>query len=564
MKRALTLTKKLTFILVAFFISMLLIVFALLFRLRGEYEESVYTINGENTSNILSKADSVFSSALLLSDMIVTEDFFQSNLGAMKDESDEDILEGIEGDILARLSTFQDSYTFLSDISLVTANGSIIHFGEGVGLSSQAIEEASALARSEEGASLWIGSDDGSIYLIRVIRRLEFLSLDELAVLFLRIDTKSLVASLRSTSQNFGTNLLLSYGDRLLYSEFSEIPDDDAVAFSVDSVPCFIYRGTLPESGFSYIAAVPRASLYNGMVESVVEAFAFLLLILILFLLFLHHIVKRMISRINALKDKMDAFESGQSFSDIEALPGTDEIAGLNERFDSMAKRYKEVVEDNYNRQIMLKDSAIRMLTQQINPHFLYNVLDSIYWLSQKYDADDIAAMSYSLASLFRAAVSSEDLVTLRKELELLKSFLDIQRSRFPDQISYKVDANDALMNVLLPKFSLQPLVENAVKHSIEEHGGSTEIEVKCSRCDNGVLFEVSNTGSQFPSDLQEKLRKGTVSSSSERIGLQNIDERLHLLFGDGSGLGFRNENGRAIVSFYVPWREDADSDSGR
>ena len=238
-------------------------------------------------------------------------------------------------------------------------------------------------------------------------------------------------------------------------------------------------------------------------------------------------------------------------------------------------KRFEEIVKNRVEQELMTrsagfekdlaqKQADITYLQNQINPHFLYNVLDSIYWLSQKYDADDIAAMSYSLASLFRAAVSSEDLVTLRKELELLKSFLDIQRSRFPDQISYKVDADDALMSVLLPKFSLQPLVENAVKHSIEEHGGSTEIEVKCSRCDNGVLFEVSNTGSQFPSDLQEKLRKGTVSSSSERIGLQNIDERLHLLFGDGSGLGFRNENGRAIVSFYVPWREDADSDSGR
>ena len=225
-----------------------------------------------------------------------------------------------------------------------------------------------------------------------------------------------------------------------------------------------------------------------------------------------------------------------------------------------MAKGYKEVVEDNYQRQLMMKDSAIKMLTQQINPHFLYNVLDSIYWLSQEYNADDIASMSYSLASLFRAAVSAEDLVTIKKELELLESFLGIQRSRFPERISYKVDADESVLSVMLPKFSLQPLVENAVKHSVEEAGVKTEIVVSCHETAEGVLLSVANTGSAFPDDLAEKLKEGRVASSSERIGLQNIDERLHLLFGEGYGLKFRNENGFAIVSFTVPGREDAHS----
>ena len=137
--------------------------------------------------------------------------------------------------------------------------------------------------------------------------------------------------------------------------------------------------------------------------------------------------------------------------------------------------------------------------------------------------------------------------------LMIFESFLRIQRSRFHDSISYSVDAEACTLEALIPKFSLQPLVENAVKHSVEERGVPTEISVVCRAGDGTILLEVSNTGSQFPDDIVEKLADGRVSSSSERIGLQNIDERLHLLFGEGSGLRFRNSGGRAIVSFSVP-----------
>lgn len=566
MRLPLTLERKLTLILVTFFVAMLLVVILLLGSLRMEYDSRVYSINSENTRSMLSGADAAFSETMLLGELFVADDFFQENLAAIKDSPDSVLREEIEGDIVTRLSNMFDTSEFMDDITLLSGN-SIMHFGCGIGLSSGAMNEAAEIAREAEGAAVWLGSDDGSVYLVRSIRRLEFLSLDELAVLFIRIDVSSLTDSLRSYIANDGLLLRLMKDGRLLYSEFeneNDIPPEDEILTKIEGVPFFVYRGTLQRSGFSYIAALPRDVLYGGMIERVVTAFVIFLIVLVAFLLLLHHIVKRMIERINALKEKMDAFERGRNFSDINALPGSDEIAELNNRFDSMVRVYKEVIEDNYQRELMMKDSEIRMLTQQINPHFLYNVLDSIYWLSQKYDADDIASMSYSLAALFRAAVSAEDLVPISKELEMLERFLDIQRSRFPDRISYSVEADSGVMGVMLPKFSLQPLVENAVKHSVEECGVRTEIVVGCHEIADGVLLSVANTGSAFPDDIGVKLKEGRVSSSTERIGLQNIDERLHLLFGEGYGLQFRNENGWAIVSFVVPGRKDAHGNSGR
>ena len=555
MRAGLTLERKLTLILMAFFLSMLLVVVLLLHSLRSEYDKRVYSISSENISNLLSRADSAFSEAMLLGELFVADDFYQTNLSLIKDTEDSTVRRVREGDVMAGLSNLIRTSDYIVDISMLTQY-SIIHYGSGIGLSSEAVEEAADMARLASGAALWLGSDDGSVYLIRTIRRLEFLSLDELAVLFIRLDVGSVAAEMRSAVTDNTMILVLSHQGRLLYSEYPDedgLPDENEIIAAIGDDQYYIYRGILPRSGFSYLVAMPHNSIYSGIVERVITAFAIFLIMLVAFILVLHYIVSRMIARINALMDKMEAFERGQNIGEINALPGSDEIAQLNSRFDRMAQGYKDVVEDNYQRQLIMKDSEIKMLTQQINPHFLYNVLDSIYWMSLKYSADDIASMSYSLAALFRAAVSAEDLITIGKELELLESFLGIQRCRFPDMIAYKVDVDEDVRNTMLPKFSLQPLVENSVKHSVEELGVKTEIVVSAHRMKGGVLLSVSNTGSAFPEDIAEKLKEGKASNSSERIGLQNIDERLCLLFGEGYGLRFRNENGCAIVSFTVP-----------
>ncbi len=558
MKIHLTLERKLSLILLLFFFSMLLVVAVLLGMLRSEYDARVYAINDENTRNVMMSADSAFAATMMTGDYIVSDDFFQSTLSSLKDGKGD--AAALEGDIRSRLSTMIEPLSYIIDITLMRGSW-MVGYGAGLGLSSDSAAEASRIAREAGGAAVWVGSDDGCIYLVRTIRRLEFLSLDELAVLFIRIDATALADSLTAGSPDRVSYLMISNGSRLLYSEYPgslSHPDASSIGMQIDGRPYFIYRGTLPRSGFDYVDVVLRDSLYDGMVQLVGGAFFLFLVMLLAFLLLLHHIVRRMIARINALREKMDAFEQGGSLEGISSLPGDDEIAQLNDRFDRMAKEYRDVVEDSYSRELMLKDSEIRMLTQQINPHFLYNVLDSIYWMSQKYQADDIAAMSYDLAALFRAAVSAEDLVPVSRELELLESFLGIQRRRFPDSISYSVEADGDSIGALLPKFSLQPLVENAIKHSVEEKGARTDIIVSCRRRGDDIILEVSNTGSAFPDGLADMLRSGMVSSSTQRIGLQNIDERLHLLFGEGHGLEFRNEDGRAIVSFSVPGRYDA------
>ena len=331
MKRiSLTLERKLTLILVSFFFSMLAVAIIILSSLWNEYERRVYQINSDNTHNILSRADSSFSSAMLLSDIFIADGFFQDRLSAIKDGTAD--FQEVSSGITSRLSTMTDSSSFIVDIALSLPQG-IIHSGMGVGLSSEAIDEAAAIAREAAGAAAWVGSDDGSIYLVRAIRRIAFLSLDELAILFIRIDGPSLVSALRSELPNAGISLILASDGRLLYSDYpGGLYSGSGIYDEIDDVRCFIYRGNLPASGFSYIDFVPSDQIFGNLAKFVAGTFSAFLLMLLAFLLVLHYMVRRIIGRVNSLREKMDAFEAGTYISSgQDSEEGGDEIAQLDD-----------------------------------------------------------------------------------------------------------------------------------------------------------------------------------------------------------------------------------------
>lgn len=235
-----------------------------------------------------------------------------------------------------------------------------------------------------------------------------------------------------------------------------------------------------------------------------------------------------------------------------------DEIGLLHRRFDQTVLNYKRLVHDNYRKQLLLKDAAIRNLEQQIHPHFLYNVLDSIYLLAEAHGAPDIADMSHSLACLFRASVSDgAPTIPIRNELDYLDSYIHIQLLRFQELIHFSSSLDEPCLDVMIPKLSIQPLVENAIKHSIEETGESCKIVLTIADQEKGTYISVSNTGSRFEDDMEYRLRhpKESLSDTLEihGIGLRNINERLQLIYGEQCRLHFFNNGPCAVVYFIIP-----------
>ena len=215
--------------------------------------------------------------------------------------------------------------------------------------------------------------------------------------------------------------------------------------------------------------------------------------------------------------------------------------------------------------EILAMQAKLNALKQQIDPHFMFN---NFSILSELIVEDRRLAVKFldKLSKVYRYVIQNydRDTVSVADELAFLDSYLYLMEMRYEGAVAVSVSSELRHAEGRIPPVCLQLLVENAVKHSVEECGVRTEIVVGCHEIADGVLLSVANTGSAFPDDIGVKLKEGRVSSSTERIGLQNIDERLHLLFGEEYGLQFRNENGWAIVSFVVPGRKDAHGNSGR
>ena len=171
-------------------------------------------------------------------------------------------------------------------------------------------------------------------------------------------------------------------------------------------------------------------------------------------------------------------------------------------------------------------------LQAQINPHFLYNTLDSIFWTAQEYHADEIGKMVVALSNVFKLSLNKgEKFITLEKELELVSNYLAIQQMRFGDTLHTKIDVPFELYNQKILKFLLQPLVENSLQHGLSEQGMNGTIHISATTDGTFLLISVEDDGVGLSCSPEEAIENG--------YALKNIRERIQLCYGADCGLSF-------------------------
>ncbi|MDF1567047.1 MAG: sensor histidine kinase [Spirochaetaceae bacterium] len=266
------------------------------------------------------------------------------------------------------------------------------------------------------------------------------------------------------------------------------------------------------------------------------------------------------------LQSVMRSVETGE-FRQAGSLEGTDEIRELAREYDIMVGHIGKLMEQNVKEQELKRKSDLKALQAQINPHFLYNTLDSIIWMGEMNKNDAVVKMTSALSRLFRISISKgRELIPLRDELEHVRSYLTIQEMRYKDKFRYLIDIPEELMDFTVLKITLQPLVENAIYHGIRSvdyvglieiagrsEGGDLIMTVK----DNGEGMDVEQLASLLDKiddeEVQEKGNSGT--------GVRNVHERIRLYFGPEYGLDYESRNGvGTTISIRIPaQRRDAD-----
>lgn len=250
-------------------------------------------------------------------------------------------------------------------------------------------------------------------------------------------------------------------------------------------------------------------------------------------------------------------------FSQRVDFSGQDEIGRLGEGYNNMVIRIKDLIEEVYAMQLKQRNAELKTLQAQIHPHFLYNTLDMICWTAQQRGQKDIAELVYSLSNLFRLSLSEgRDFITLAEEIELIRSYLYLQKQRFKDRLHFEIHVPDEALTLHVPKLLLQPLVENAVIHGIEplhEHGF---IQITIQYSEKQLSIEVMDNGVGIQDERLKEINQALhyssnfhqAQQSSVGFALTNVKERLILIYGSDISFHITSTEGKGtLVAMLFP-----------
>jgi two-component system sensor histidine kinase YesM len=234
-----------------------------------------------------------------------------------------------------------------------------------------------------------------------------------------------------------------------------------------------------------------------------------------------------------------------------------DEVGILHRNFFVMIERINELIKENYEKQLLVKDTEFKALQSQINPHFLYNTLESINWLAKINKQQQISKMVESLGYLLRNAISlKDDVITVQEEIEMVEHYVTIQRFRFEERLDFHLSIHEDVKECVLPKLIVQPLVENAIHYALEMMIEPCMISVSAYK--NGDLLHllVEDNGIGMDEQQLESVRKGEIKTRGNGIGLRNIDSRIKFVFGNQYGLQIDSKiNKGTKVLIVIPYQ---------
>lgn len=273
-------------------------------------------------------------------------------------------------------------------------------------------------------------------------------------------------------------------------------------------------------------------------------------------------IARSMTRPIHRLEQAMQQVKSGLLAISVPEA-GVTEVQGLARHFNSMVLEIRQLLGDIETKERALRLHELSVLHSQINPHFLYNTLDTIVWMAEFQDTERVISTTKALAEFFQLSLSGGgEFTTIEKEMAHVSKYLIIQKERYGEKLSYTLKTDPDVSDRVIPKIILQPMVENAIYHGIREKDGPGHLEIVCSRTEAGsVQFIIKDDGAGFdPAILKSSaaaLRQEESPQARSKlggIGIHNVDERLKLYYGQNYGVTITSEPGHGTeVKIVIP-----------
>ena len=309
---------------------------------------------------------------------------------------------------------------------------------------------------------------------------------------------------------------------------------DDTVIYSLTSVG---------DSGWRVVGVSYVDELVNRNVTEMIRLSTLLAAGVLAAALLTSWLLSRLLGRpLQGLADAMESFETDADHFAYRPVGGTREVQELSASFEHMVLRIQQLMTTVREEEVNLRKTELKALQAQINPHFLYNTLDSIAWMCEQGRNDDAVRMVHALARLFRISISKgHELIPIRREIEHAESYLQIQKYRYKNQFTYSFDVDPDCLDYLCNKITLQPIIENAINHGLDLMVDEGCIQVQVRQDGEDILFRVQDNGVGMSEEqIDAILHRGPADRTG--IGIRNVDDRLKIYFGKRYGLQITSE----------------------
>ncbi|MBP3963177.1 cache domain-containing sensor histidine kinase [Paenibacillus lignilyticus] len=306
---------------------------------------------------------------------------------------------------------------------------------------------------------------------------------------------------------------------------------------------------TLDYQGWKLIGVVPNQEILN-QVNQVNKVLLLMELIVFAFIFLFALVILRMILRpLKQILRGMESIEQGK-LAVIVSREGNDEFSVIIRHFNHMAERVNRLIKTVYYQQQTYRKAEVINLQSKLNPHFLYNTLDMIYWMTVVKDEEEIGEAIISLSTILRYSISHQnEFVTVSEDMEQLENYLKIQRMRFEDKLSYVFHIDPAIADIKIPKLLIQPLVENAIKYAFQQMMLGGMIIIRGYARGDELYLEVEDNGIGMPAEKVEALQASFEKKSlGSGLGIQLVRQRITYIYGEEFGLSIRSVSGHGTA----------------
>lgn len=537
-----------------------------LIRLKTEqYTKDILMETGNNIENTLREAERL--TFQVVSSYSIQDALKNCNKGFLNEQEKLIAEKNIDYQLRSLISTDSD----VAAIQVISNTGKIYYINP-ASISLNDNEEEKILLEKGHGSICWFNTNPSTqaVMVGRVINSLD--SQERIGYVFVYLRESSLINAFKETELfNNGKLLVIdqhgyivSAKDKTLLGKQDEFstadvlnnPHDNFTTAKIAGKNYYVTYRNIQGTPWRMISFIPTVE-YEKEIIRLRDWIILIILCCCLLSVALSVIISKGISKpVQDLSKRMDEVGKG-NFNVFSDYDSKDEIGILSRHFNEMVSQVKQLIQKVYQEELLKQKAELKSLRMQINPHFLYNTLESINWMARIKGVPEIGRMVKALGDLMRASISGEDFISLKEEIKNIENYLTIQKFRYGEKIQAEMNIKPEIADIKIPKLILQPIVENAIVHGIEKKIGNGKISIEGFIEDHSVILRVKDDGVGMDEKLSSEILSENKPHSSDNhthIGLKNVDKRIKMYYGENFGVKIQSRKGSGTcVSINLP-----------